>query len=111
MRWCLACGRSGSDSKTSPWVRKADVSAWGYPSVEHVPDIDVGHELAAKPKPCAVCGRAEVLELHHFAPRSVFGEHEADNWPTAMLCHKCHERWHAAMCGSAAHHCGHGCSS
>jgi hypothetical protein len=43
---------------------------------------------------CARCG-APSVELHHWAPRSLFDDF--DLWPTAWLCRACHERWHDLM--------------
>lgn len=37
------------------------------------------------------CGRTDI-ELHHFAPRSIFPD--ADNWPVLPLCVACHLHWH-----------------
>lgn len=50
--------------------------------------------------PCVRCG-AWGTELHHWAPRAVFGELEAELWPTAYLCRDCHASWHSAMERSA----------
>jgi hypothetical protein len=47
-------------------------------------------------EPCARCGALDT-ELHHFAPRALFGVEEADLWPTAWLCRGCHARWHRVM--------------
>lgn len=44
----------------------------------------------------AVCGSVVLLELHHLAPRAVFGP-ECESWPTVEVCHPCHKRWHALM--------------
>jgi hypothetical protein len=45
--------------------------------------------------PCVVCG-AWGTELHHWAPKEVFGD-EADHWPTAWLCRRCHRYWHSRI--------------
>src|SRR4030095_7909065 len=39
---------------------------------------------------CARCGSSEVEE-HHWAPVGVFDDF--DQWPTAWLCRRCHQRW------------------
>ena len=44
---------------------------------------------------CEHCG-APGVELHHWAPRMVFGA-EADDWPTGDLCPPCHAEWHERM--------------
>lgn len=33
-------------------------------------------------------------EIHHFAPRHVFGPVECERWPVAPLCPKHHREWH-----------------
>jgi DNA-directed RNA polymerase subunit M/transcription elongation factor TFIIS len=45
---------------------------------------------------CEICGFAGYVEEHHWAPRAIFGE-EAYEWPTSMLCLKCHVHWHQMM--------------
>lgn len=42
---------------------------------------------------CAVC-RKTGTEYHHFAPKHLFGEDEAEKWPTAYLCKPHHDEWH-----------------
>lgn len=44
-------------------------------------------------KACRVCKKVAVLELHHLAPRSIFGD-DCDNWPTVEVCYECHREWH-----------------
>ncbi len=43
--------------------------------------------------PCAVRGCKNVgTEYHHFAPQHLFDD--ANDWPTAYLCHDHHAKWH-----------------
>lgn len=42
---------------------------------------------------CARCGSRNT-EVHHWAPKGLFGEAEAENWPQAYLCKDCHDQWH-----------------
>jgi len=43
--------------------------------------------------PCAYRGcHNPGSEYHHMAPRHLF--EDADNWPTAYLCHFHHDQWH-----------------
>ncbi|HQS98086.1 MAG TPA: hypothetical protein PK823_16510 [Novosphingobium sp.] len=44
-------------------------------------------------KPCEVCGSAENVEVHHWAPAHLFGP-ESDKWPVGYLCRPCHTKWH-----------------
>lgn len=41
---------------------------------------------------CERCG-AIGAELHHWAPKVVFGKDEANDWPKSWLCPACHEEW------------------
>lgn len=59
-------------------------------------DIDslpVGRDDTMFNPPCQVCGDFGA-EVHHWAPREVFGPVEPDHWPTSYLCRACHEEWH-----------------
>jgi hypothetical protein len=47
-------------------------------------------------QPCVVCGTSGSTELHHWAPKHLFGL-EAYKWPTANLCRACHLRWHKTV--------------
>lgn len=44
---------------------------------------------------CAKCG-SRGTELHHWAPKAVFGE-DSDKWPQDYLCKPCHDEWHEKM--------------
>lgn len=46
-----------------------------------------------KREPCTVCGVPAKLELHHLAPREMFGD-ECERWPQVRVCRRCHECWH-----------------
>ena len=49
--------------------------------------------------PCEHCGdETSGVELHHWAPFSVF-DLDAANWPTSYLCRKCHRLWHSRISG------------
>lgn len=47
---------------------------------------------------CQRCKTYTHLEKHHWAPYKLFGD-DADSWPTAMLCRRCHEEWHQKVTG------------
>ena len=49
------------------------------------------------PSMCGVCGKTAHVAVHHLAPRAVFGEEEAERWPTVSVCDDCHDRWHRKM--------------
>ena len=84
-RGCADCGHAFEPGQWLP-NRPAD----GLPVV-----LD---ERTSRP-PCARCG-AFGTELHHFAPRSIFGTDEAEMWPTSWLCQDCHDYWHRMMKGA-----------
>jgi hypothetical protein len=42
--------------------------------------------------PCERCGSREGTEYHHWMPHHL--SDDADSWPGANLCKKCHKEWH-----------------
>ncbi len=48
-------------------------------------------------RPCERCGEKAALQEHHWAPKHLFGEDEADRWPKSYLCEACHDRWHRVV--------------
>ena len=92
--YCVACRRypRPDPPKQSPWVSLRSTGltlkqAMGLPLVPGV----------SQPR-CQVCGSLGGCELHHLAPRNVFGP-TADDWPTVLVCHDCHAHWHRMMDG------------
>lgn len=50
----------------------------------------------AQGKPCSVKGCVTTeTELHHWAPKALFGD--AEDWPQTFLCRTHHKRWHDTM--------------
>src|SRR3990167_10649997 len=48
---------------------------------------------------CEHCGKRRHCEVHHYAPRALFGN-DADQWPTGWLCvgdDGCPELWHRVI--------------
>jgi len=45
---------------------------------------------------CARCGDRD-CELHHWAPKEIFGPKEAEDWPKDYLCPGCHTQYHATL--------------
>jgi hypothetical protein len=64
-----------------------------------VAELPILRDYLNRNPPCARCG-AWGTELHHFAPRDIFGFDEAALWPTAYLCPRCHAHWHTTMQGA-----------
>lgn len=74
--------------KTGVSVSYKTVERWGVKRAD-IPVLENYARIL-----CRVDGCAEVgVELHHWAPRSIFGE-DADSWPTSELCLKHHREWH-----------------
>ena len=46
---------------------------------------------------CGHCKRIEFCEWHHYAPKEMFGDEDAEDWPQGYLCVDCHEYWHDRM--------------
>jgi hypothetical protein len=86
IRGCRECG--------------ADVGPKQFYSQHECPDqladLPILRDYLNRNPPCRRCG-AWGAELHHFAPRDIFGSDEADLWPTAYLCPRCHAHWHSTM--------------
>ena len=57
------------------------------------PGLPIWDPYGSMERACSVCGNLGPTQHHHFAPTKLFPE-DADNWPTAALCHHCHTRWH-----------------
>jgi len=68
--------------------------------ISHKKIIDAGYDINELPvvsdyrghEKCVVCGKPNI-ELHHFAPRHLFGD-DCEKWPKAYLCKECHALWH-----------------
>lgn len=80
-RWCVACGAT---TPTRKWEGCGPVLFY---------DLRDGVTIPA----CERCESTEGTQLHHWAPRAIFGAIEAERWPTAYLCPACHSVWHAQM--------------
>lgn len=104
--WCNECGRlarsaGGSGGIWRP-LRWFDMGA--MPDLRHIAPPGVVAECTRNFNfgPCAACGRVGAREVHHWAPRHLFGD-EADRWPTADLCRTCHAEWHRRVTPTMAH--------
>jgi hypothetical protein len=92
--WCDGCKNHVADKKgyRGKWISRAH------------PDL-AGKDLANLPiapverfyRKCeGPCNKLDICDFHHLAPRKFFGD-EADKWPTAWLCGRCHDRWHTIV--------------
>lgn len=98
--WCRRCENYADSDHGGGWVLKRDVIAMGVvpeclPTVPPEPKQLTLVDLPVVVVKCRRC-RAFGVEVHHWAPRAVFGD-EADKWPTDALCTACHREWHARM--------------
>jgi len=59
-------------------------------NIEKLPIVKDNSQITT---PCEVCGKFGV-ELHHWAPKHLFGDTESEKWPKAWLCRECHAKWH-----------------
>lgn len=88
---CASCNRrnpSGGDL----FIAKDLVEQYMTP--EQIKDLPV---IANAPTSrCARCGSRN-CELHHWAPKGIFGKDEAEQWPQDFLCKSCHDLWHMAV--------------
>ena len=81
---CLTCGQNVTREKThrGAFLKKPSNS-------DNLPIVADYRERGGI---CEVCG-AVGTETHHWAPRYLFDD-DADKWPTAQLCPRCHAHWH-----------------
>lgn len=56
--------------------------------IEHLPLIMPDFNIR-----CVRCGN-RTAELHHWAPKGIFGNDETEQWPKDYLCKDCHDQWH-----------------
>lgn len=86
---CDRCNRFNPNGAPQFWIPKDTIRA--YLTQEQ---IDV---LPLLPADCSVrcvrCG-SRTAELHHWAPKAIFGDKECEYWPKDYLCKTCHDAWH-----------------
>jgi len=46
---------------------------------------------------CGHCKTMQFCEWHHYGPKEMFGNDDAESWPQGWLCVSCHDYWHARM--------------
>lgn len=90
--YCAVCDRYPRPKGAGPWFSRAALNATDaqLEDLPWVPRVSFGS--------CTVCTAIGPLELHHLAPRNVFGD-EAEAWPTVQVCGECHTFWHQRMDG------------
>lgn len=85
---CPVCNRKNPDN-TRLFIPREEVEQMlSETEIEQLPTI-----MPRFTDRCARCGARDV-ELHHWAPRGIFGTIEAEGWPRDYLCKCCHDEWH-----------------
>lgn len=85
---CTANGKPHRITKDGRNVAHAHLERWGV-KLEEIPVLE-NHATIG----CEVAGcRNPGIEMHHIAPRSIWGA-DADNWPMFNLCVAHHGEWH-----------------
>jgi len=88
--WCLGCGYWTPRKGGGCWIGKGELVAAGV-------DLSLVRVVERMDQPrCARCG-ARGAEEHHWAPRALFREEEANRWPKDFLCKRCHDEWHRTV--------------
>ena len=52
----------------------------------------IKRKLAYENEHCRICG-AKAVDLAHLLPRSMYPEHQAEEWNVTLLCRRCHNRF------------------
>ncbi len=86
--WCAECGR---------YIHHGKILWIPHDQAGDTENFPIHHDYRPQNPPCAVCGGSGT-ELHHWAPRNVFGE-DAEHWPMTYLCRTHHAEWHNLMDG------------
>jgi len=89
LQWCFDCNRCASPKTI--YISKALIPGWEV--------LPIVVDYLDQAPPCEVCGSLAGTELHHWAPRHIFGD-RAEQYPKSWLCKACHDEWHRTM---AAH--------
>jgi len=86
---CPRCNRMNPFGSPQLWIPKEAVRA--YLTEEEIELLPIN-----MPNLCGRCTRcgARGAELHHWAPRAIFGNNECEQWPKDYLCKSCHDIWH-----------------
>lgn len=64
-------------------------------------------DYSAHAPKCEVCGSGNGTELHHFAPRHIFGPVTAERYSQAYLCRDCHTDWHVGIASHNVSECNY----
>lgn len=91
---CPRCESSLHVGEWRPFVPKSYVKTKLTP--EQIFELPYAEPRTGPDNRCARCGE-RASELHHWAPRAIFGQDEAERWPKDYLCKPCHDLWHKTV--------------
>lgn len=86
---CSVCNRRNPAGDSAFYIPKEKVK--GFLSKEQIEALPVIMPFIYTR--CARCGN-RTTELHHWAPKAIFGKDECERWPMDYLCVDCHAQWH-----------------
>jgi hypothetical protein len=93
--WCKTIRSNGTEVASLRCLRCGwEIRAASMKKISVALPVYADHRTEAH---CEKCGESGGVELHHWAPRHLFGWEEADEWPTSLLCPPCHRRWHSLV--------------
>ena len=93
-QWIWRCADPACKRVVSAPVEMDELAGLGPATIARVVEIGVHHR---DDDTCSVdgCG-GRSIEVHHWAPRSVFGA-ACEHWPTDPLCLAHHREWHGRL--------------
>jgi len=86
---CTQCNRQNPFGTNQPFISKETIRK--YLTEEEIAALPVIMPDATNR--CVRCG-GRTAEMHHWAPRKIFGDKECEQWPKDWLCTTCHKVWH-----------------
>lgn len=87
---CGVCQRWVDDDSGKKWISKGKLISQGIDPKT----LPVGETCSFEP--CARCGSLGA-QIHHWAPKFLFGVDHAEDWPKDYLCDGCHREWHSII--------------
>ncbi len=84
--YCTQCGKKISTG----WLAHTHLRKQGIEIDQLVVHED--RRVTQRAMSCERCGGGDGVELHHWAPQSLF--RDPWDWPTSHLCVSCHREWH-----------------
>lgn len=86
---CSVCEKQNPFGSNQIWIPRETVERHlTQEQIEFLPTLVPDSSVR-----CVRCGGRNA-ELHHWAPKAIFGLNEADRWPKDYLCKTCHAAWH-----------------